>query len=382
MIGFSSLLLWLLSISFLCPSKSSPIPTLSPSPTVYFVASNVADLCSTNQMTTLLTSAACSTAAGSLSLTFAGGISLSNAPLGCFFALTGFLGHTSDKVFFNTGATANTVSSYGNTYVVCFVGSVNPTRQPSLSPTAPPSLSPTLSPTAPPSLSPTLSPTAPPSLSPTAPPSLSPTAPPSLSPTAPIPTFFGFGVEIGDERILSAGKAILVDYLQDARRGESYPLPFSDCFFVSGKMIPISHIVNSSRVSLDSDPPLSSDSILIKWRPVKVSGIGSWDTNSYTILTIPGGVFLSWLVSLSSEEIRGFIIEGLYSSSPFFLHHRLFRYHLLPLSHLFHPILFLRSCHLSLYLQQDYLISDNSRVYSWGLCPASLSSELGVGQMR
>jgi hypothetical protein len=357
MIGFSSLLLWLLSISFLCPSKSSPVPTLSPSPTVYFVASNVADLCSTNQMTTLLTSAACSTAAGSLSLTFAGGISLSNAPLGCFFALTGFLGHTSDKVFFNTGATANTVS-YGNTYVVCFVGSVNPTRQPSLSPTAPPSLSPT------------------------APPSLSPTAPPSLSPTAPIPTFFGFGVEIGDERILSAGKAILVDYLQDARRGESYPLPFSDCFFVSGKMIPISHIVNSSRVSLDSDPPLSSESILIKWRPVKVSGIGSWDTNSYTILTIPGGVFLSWLVSLSSEEIRGFIIEGLYSSSPFFLHHRLFRYHLLPLSHLFHPILFLRSCHLSLYLQQDYLITDNSRVYSWRLCPASLSSELGVGQMR
>jgi hypothetical protein len=81
---------------------------------------------------------------------------------------------------------------------------------------------------------------------------------------------------------------------------------------VSGKMIPISRIVNSSRVSSASDPPLSSGSILIKWRPVSaVSGIGSWEPSSHTILNIPaGGVLVLWLVSLLSEEIKGFIVKG------------------------------------------------------------------------
>jgi hypothetical protein len=93
----------------------------------------------------------------------------------------------------------------------------------------------------------------------------------------------------------------------------------------SGKMLIISRIVNSSQVSSASDPPLSSDSILIKWRPVSaVSGTGSWEPSigigirSHTILSIPaGGVLVSWLVSLLSDEIKGFIVEGL-SSSPLY----------------------------------------------------------------
>jgi DNA-binding beta-propeller fold protein YncE len=159
--------------------------------------------------------------------------------------------------------------------------------------------------------------------------SVSPSSDPSLSPTSlpsiPRPTLFGFGVKIGDEAILSSGKAILVDYLRDAKRGEiflpipsllsfgphSLSLPYS-LLSVSGKMLPISGIVDSSQVSSASDPPLSSDSILIKWRPVSaVSGIGSWEPSSHTLLSIPaGGVLVSWLVSLLSEEIKGFIIKG------------------------------------------------------------------------
>jgi hypothetical protein len=42
---------------------------------------------------------------------------------------------------------------------------------------------------------------------------------PSASPTIPIVTFLSFGVKIGDEGMLISGKAILVDYLQDKRRG-------------------------------------------------------------------------------------------------------------------------------------------------------------------
>jgi hypothetical protein len=81
---------------------------------------------------------------------------------------------------------------------------------------------------------------------------------------------------------------------------------------VSGKMLPISRIVNSTEFSLTSDPTLSSDSILIKWRPVSaVSGIGSWKPSSHTILSIPsGGVLVSWLVSLLSDEIKGLIVKG------------------------------------------------------------------------
>jgi hypothetical protein len=77
-------------------------------------------------------------------------------------------------------------------------------------------------------------------------------------------------------------------------------------------MIPISGIVNASEVSSASDPPLSSDSILIKWRPVTATGIGSWDNGgNHTIIASGGGVLVSWLVSLLSEEIMGFIVQGL-----------------------------------------------------------------------
>jgi hypothetical protein len=93
-------------------------------------------------------------------------------------------------------------------------------------------------------------------------------------------------------------------------------------------MIPISYIANSSRVSSDSDHPLPLDSILIKWRPVSaVLGIGSWES-SHMILNIPGGVFVSWLVSLSSEAIMGFIVQGQCVSLTPLLS---FPHHLLPL---------------------------------------------------
>jgi hypothetical protein len=73
----------------------------------------------------------------------------------------------------------------------------------------------------------------------------------------------------------------------------------------SEKTFPISHIVNSSRVSSVSDPPMSSDFLLVKWRPVS-SGGGSWEDHAI----IPGGRLLSWLVSLLNEDIMGFIVEG------------------------------------------------------------------------
>jgi hypothetical protein len=144
---------------------------------------------------------------------------------------------------------------------------------------------------------------------------------PSFAPST-SPILFGFYVKFGDNGILGSGKAILVDYLRDAKRGD-LPLlpPFSlltlppclSASSVSGKMFPISHIINSTEFSSTFDPPLSSASILIKWRPVSaVSGIGSWESDSsHTILSIPrGGVLVSWLVSLLSEEIKGFIIKG------------------------------------------------------------------------
>jgi hypothetical protein len=169
------------------------------------------------------------------------------------------------------------------------------------------------------SFSPSASPSFAPSSSPSFAPSSSPSFAPTASPSAAHPIVFAFGVKFGDDGIISSGKAILVDFLRDAKRGDT-PLPSIAFLFslslpassVSGKMFPISRIVNSSRVSSASDPPLSSNSILIKWRPVSVvSGIGSWEPNSHTILSIPaGGVLVSWLVSLLSEEIKGFIAKG------------------------------------------------------------------------
>jgi hypothetical protein len=104
-------------------------------------------------------------------------------------------------------------------------------------------------------------------------------------------------------------QSLLIIYKIREEVSQTRPPP-SLCLSLSGKMTPISFIANSSRVSSDSDPPLFLDSILIKWRPVSaVSGIGSWKS-SHMILNIPGGVFVSWLVSLSSEVIMGFIVQG------------------------------------------------------------------------
>jgi hypothetical protein len=47
----------------------------------------------------------------------------------------------------------------------------------------------------------------------------SPSSLPTVSPTIPIATIFGFGVKISDGGMLISGKAILVEYLQDKRRG-------------------------------------------------------------------------------------------------------------------------------------------------------------------
>jgi hypothetical protein len=58
-------------------------------------------------------------------------------------------------------------------------------------------------------------------------PSVFPSPAPSVSPTSlpsvPLVTRFSFGVKIGDEAILNHGKAILVEYLQDPRRGQTLP---------------------------------------------------------------------------------------------------------------------------------------------------------------
>ena len=81
---------------------------------------------------------------------------------------------------------------------------------------------------------------------------------------------------------------------------------------MSGKKIPISRVVNASRVSSDSDPSLPLHAILVKLHPVseEIERFGSWDSGNYTVIT-PGGVIVSWLVSLSSEDIMGFIVQGI-----------------------------------------------------------------------
>jgi hypothetical protein len=89
----------------------------------------------------------------------------------------------------------------------------------------------------------------------------------------------------------------------------SYSHPSSSS---SGQLSPLSVVLNSSQVSSVSDPPLSTDSMLIKWRPVTLLGIGSWEDFSI----IPGGRLLSWLVSFLKKEIVGFIIEGIALQSP------------------------------------------------------------------
>jgi hypothetical protein len=75
---------------------------------------------------------------------------------------------------------------------------------------------------------------------------------------------------------------------------------------VSDTLAPLSMVVNSSLVSSLSDPPLSPGDILIKWRPVTESAIGSWQNQTI----IPGSRLLSWLVSMSTMEITGFVVKG------------------------------------------------------------------------
>jgi hypothetical protein len=81
----------------------------------------------------------------------------------------------------------------------------------------------TYTPTTPPTHLPTLQPT----LVPTSDSTGEPTAVPTSAPSVPPITRFSFGVKMGDGAILSPGKAILVDYLQDARRGQTLPSPSS-----------------------------------------------------------------------------------------------------------------------------------------------------------
>jgi hypothetical protein len=71
----------------------------------------------------------------------------------------------------------------------------------------------------------TNTPTTPPTHLPTLVPTSEPTAVPSAVPSVPPITRFSFGVKIGDGAILSPDKAILVDYLQDPRRGQTLPSP-------------------------------------------------------------------------------------------------------------------------------------------------------------
>jgi hypothetical protein len=97
----------------------------------------------------------------------------------------------------------------------------------------------------------------------TATPSVFPSTAPSVSPTSlpPVPpiTHFSFGVKIGDEGILSPDQAILVEYLQDARRGQTPPPLLSLCFREDD-----SHL--SCRQCL---------SRLLSWRPSVVIGFHS-----------------------------------------------------------------------------------------------------------
>jgi DNA-binding beta-propeller fold protein YncE len=112
-----------------------------------------------------------------------------------------------------------------------FTPSVSPSTSPTFTPSVSPSTSPTFTPSVSPSTSPTFTPSVSPSTSPTFTPSVFPSSASSISPPSVPPiTRFSFGVKIGD-------KAILVDYLQDARRGQTLPLHHSstDLTLLQGK---------------------------------------------------------------------------------------------------------------------------------------------------
>jgi DNA-binding beta-propeller fold protein YncE len=104
-------------------------------------------------------------------------------------------------------------------YLIRHVVISTATTSPSSAPSASPSSAPSAPPSSAPSASPSSAPSASPSSAPSAPPSSAPSASPSPVPSIPLIIRFSFGIKIGDKRILSPGKAILVDYLQDPRRG-------------------------------------------------------------------------------------------------------------------------------------------------------------------
>jgi hypothetical protein len=88
------------------------------------------------------------------------------------------------------------------------------------------------------------------------------------------PGGYGFGALFGDHTILDPRKALLVDSFISESSGPVLThrvtnLISSVC--PSDLLTPIAVVVNSSLVASPSDPELTSDSIMIKWRSVRTS---------------------------------------------------------------------------------------------------------------
>jgi hypothetical protein len=99
---------------------------------------------------------------------------------------------------------------------------ISPSTAPSLAPTTDPSVVPSVVPSISPSTAPSLAPTTDPSVVPSVVPSISPSSLPTVLPSQ-LPAAlvrYNFGVIFGDDAILSAGNALLVDHLRDLKRGE------------------------------------------------------------------------------------------------------------------------------------------------------------------
>jgi DNA-binding beta-propeller fold protein YncE len=120
------------------------------------------------------------------------------------------------------------VADFSNSLIrkisLTYTPTTSPTHLPTPQPTLVPTGEPTSEPTGEPISEPTGEPTGVPTAQLTGVPTGEPTLVPSSAPSVPPITRFSFGVKIGDEGILSHGKAILVDYLQDARRGQTLSL--------------------------------------------------------------------------------------------------------------------------------------------------------------
>jgi DNA-binding beta-propeller fold protein YncE len=180
------------------------------------------------------------------------------------------------------GPTGVSFSSDGS-YVLVTDSDNHRIRQISVLPiTTSPTTAPTSSPTAP-----TSSPTTAPTSSPTAPTSSPTTAPTSSPTTAPTSSSkYSFGVVFRDPESqgLRVGSAVLLDYFTSfGDEGlNSFYLEILHLIF-SGKVTPMSVVVNSSQVSAPSDPLLASDSILIKWRPVLTSPLPLSERHSFLL---------------------------------------------------------------------------------------------------